>query len=166
MKHATNDADLLLVRTSRELRARALGITQGLFKCSTCGELFNDWPVFANLRRGQVFCDEHGFPPDHVDDLWDAIPEHLQDGLQRYMMEHVRPGDFLVAILASDLHDAVLRAADAVAFFGIRPVVHYLRACANPKCYGSRDIVDRWIAFPVMVRLERSVGRSPFDLPI
>ncbi len=142
----------------RERRARALGATQNAYKCAICKQTFLNWPIYYDAMRLSVYCDEHGFPPDHNDELWQAIPVHLRDGLRAYLMQYVRPGDYLLAVLRNDLLDAMRRAADTSAVFAVRSIALYLFACAPPKSYGDRDNVDHWLARPVKLRLERSIG--------
>lgn len=38
------------------------------------------------------------------------IAEHLQPGLERYLVQHMEPGQFLCSVLDNDLRGAVLRA--------------------------------------------------------
>jgi hypothetical protein len=43
---------------------------------------------------------------------WSLIPAHMRDGVQRYVMHGVEPGNFLTAILENDFMEAVGRADD------------------------------------------------------
>jgi hypothetical protein len=38
------------------------------------------------------------------------IPEHLREGLERYLVHRIRPGSFLCSVLDNDLREAVTRA--------------------------------------------------------
>lgn len=100
-------------------------------------------------------------PADHVDELWQKIPEHLREGLRSYLMEYRRPGSFLCSVLENDLHGALMRCDWSLAC--IRDICLYLYNCAPAGSYGSRDEVDAWCAKLVRLRLEESFDRTPFD---
>lgn len=97
------------------------------------------------------------YPPDHARDVWNKIPEHLREGLRRYMMEFQRPGDFLCAVLNNDLAGALAR-ADDVSIISLREISTYLYNCAPPECHGRPGAVDEWCARLVRARLEDSLG--------
>lgn len=62
-------------------------------------------------------------------------------GLVRYLNHHVRPGDFLRAVLANDL----IRAALAYDGEGdLVTLARWIHNYADPQAYGSADAVDTW----------------------
>jgi hypothetical protein len=81
----------------------------------------------------------------------ERVPEHLRDGLRRYVDEHLLPGQFLTAVLANDLFDALGR-ADIKSRAGLYDVVAFLYNHAPGGCYGNAERVSRWItpALPII----------------
>lgn len=71
------------------------------------------------------------------------VPEHLHNGLIRYLVHGIRPGDFLFAIVTNNLTEAVVRAPSGGG--GLLEVVRFLVAYAPPVCYGSPETVDAWL---------------------
>lgn len=39
-----------------------------------------------------------------------AIPQRMRESIERYCVNHIKPGDFLTAVLQNDLSNAVLKA--------------------------------------------------------
>ena len=77
-----------------------------------------------------------------------GVAANLQDGMIRYLVDGVRPGSFLTAVLENNLSDAVLRAAaegDGKTAL-IVPVVLFLIYNAPSPSFGSREAVDAWVA--------------------
>ena len=76
---------------------------------------------------------------------YNAIPEHLRGGMQRFVERGTPPGHFLTAILSNDLMVAVRRGDDASQ--AAMPVIaRWLYSNAPCWCFGSPDRVDGWIA--------------------
>lgn len=84
------------------------------------------------------------FPPDHVEFLWQRVPGHLREGLNAYLMDHHKPGDFLCSVLKNDLVGSVTR-ADPASYGALRDIVAYLLACAPAPSFGSKHNFDEWI---------------------
>jgi hypothetical protein len=90
-------------------------------------------------------------PPD-MDIALDAalvhggVPEHLHDGLLRYLRFGVVPGSFLQAVLRNDLKDACFRAADPLTAAALRAIVLLLANYAAAESWGSEENYDAWVA--------------------
>lgn len=72
-----------------------------------------------------------------------GVPEHLQDGVERYLRDGRVPGDFLTAVLCNDLKEAVAR-ADSLSFMGLRGIVSYLYNYVPQSAWGSIKAVEAW----------------------
>lgn len=77
---------------------------------------------------------------------WQGVPEHLRGGLWRYLVERVRPGDFLCAALRNDLNDAVLRAHPDLTLWDLKAVLWFLNLYAPSSAWGSPEAVEAWLA--------------------
>jgi hypothetical protein len=73
------------------------------------------------------------------------IPEHLHAGLYAYLVDHVRPGAFLCAVLANNLEQAVLR-ADHASELALPDLVRFIVFECSSQVYGSMSMVDAWCA--------------------
>lgn len=73
------------------------------------------------------------------------VPEHLRDGLARYLVHFIRPGDFLTAVLSNDLKEAVNR-SDEESRRGLVNLVQFLMWDVPGTCWGSPDRVAAWLA--------------------
>jgi hypothetical protein len=76
---------------------------------------------------------------------YEAIPERMQDALQRYVLDRIKPGDFLTAVLSNDLRNAVIR-ADSENLPLLSLYVSWLYNVAPAPCWGSPDAVRAWLA--------------------
>lgn len=74
----------------------------------------------------------------------DHVPAHLWPGLERYFVERVEPGQFLVAMLRNDLRVAV-GMADDVSLAALPDLCKFLYNFAPARSHGSKDIVDAWL---------------------
>lgn len=77
----------------------------------------------------------------------ELVPDHLWPGLCRYLVERIRPGQFLCAVLENNLHDALTR-ADDIAVQHLRGLVVFLDIFAPGPCHGSPEAVAAWLAKP------------------
>jgi hypothetical protein len=86
--------------------------------------------------------------PDQIRDMItegrELVPGHLWQGLERYFVERVEPGQFLIALLRNDLREAVGR-ADPVSFAALPDLCKFLYNFAPGQSHGSREAVDRWL---------------------
>ena len=81
----------------------------------------------------------------HFWGLYSKIPEHMQAALVRYVNEHIRPGDFLTAVICNDLRDAVGR-ADDININLLRVYVQWFYNVAPGYCWGSAQKMENWLA--------------------
>lgn len=73
-----------------------------------------------------------------------SIPRHMHEGLVEYVMRGLRPGDFLVSVLANDLAGAAQR-ADVLNRHVLREYVYVLKNHAPAPCWGSPALVEGWV---------------------
>lgn len=88
---------------------------------------------------------------------FDGIPEHLQPGLERFVLQGIRPGSFLCAVLSNDLAGAVMRASDHTALAALQALGAWLYNEAPASCWGSTAAVDAWIERGGSERRQRTV---------
>ena len=74
-----------------------------------------------------------------------AIPSRMQEGLKRYVIDRLLPGDFITAVVRNDLRDAVRRADDEN--LPLIPLyVRWFYNVAPARCHGSPEAFARWLA--------------------
>jgi hypothetical protein len=76
-----------------------------------------------------------------------GVPEHLHDGLIRYVLHHVAVGHFLTAVLSNDLRESFAR-ADETSGPALGKIVAWLYWNAPSPAWGSRAAVKAWLAEP------------------
>ena len=81
---------------------------------------------------------------DFDDIQYDRLPEHLRDGMRRYVEKGRRPGDFLMAVLRNDLMAATTR-ADEVSYKHLREIVGWCWWELPSSLWLSPDNVGKWI---------------------
>jgi hypothetical protein len=89
---------------------------------------------------------------DGTQEMWDEIPEHLQQGLADYLDHGRSPGSFLTSCLSNDLLGAVTRAHPAVSIEELRTVMRFLSTCTPGDSWGNADRVRDWTNNPLRVR--------------
>ena len=77
---------------------------------------------------------------DHID----MLPDHMQDGVIRYIQHGVPPGSFLTAVFSNDLKGAVAR-ADYINLRRIVDYAQYMMWHMPSVCQGSPEKVAEWI---------------------
>ena len=82
-----------------------------------------------------------------MDPLDLLVPNHLHDGLRRYVENRIQPGDFLTAVLENDLREACLR-ADDISGPALHNIVAYLYNYIPMKAWGSPENVHAWLYCP------------------
>jgi hypothetical protein len=83
--------------------------------------------------------------------IYDALPEHVRGGMQRYLEQGIPPGGYLHAFLSNDLHLAVKR-ADAVNRYRMLELLDWLIEHAHPLAWGTPQRVEAWIALHALER--------------
>lgn len=75
---------------------------------------------------------------------WSLVPEHMRDGLARYIEHGVEPGGFMFHMLCNDLMRAAV-SADRTNLHWLPEYSKFLALYAPSACHGSRDNVQRWM---------------------
>lgn len=73
-----------------------------------------------------------------------AIPARMQEGLKRYVIDRLRPGDFLMAVIQNDLRNAVGH-ADSDNLPLIPLYVRWFYNVAPSRCHGSPKAFVEWL---------------------
>lgn len=73
------------------------------------------------------------------------IPEHMQAALRRYVLEGLKPGHFLTAVICNDLRNAVGH-ADETNLPLLKVYVQWFYNIAPGPCWGSLDRMNEWMA--------------------
>lgn len=73
------------------------------------------------------------------------IPERMMPGLQRYIEDHVPPGDFLREVICNNLKGAVDRADDEN-IVNLAAYVGFLYNQVPSDCWGSKEKYEAWIS--------------------
>lgn len=73
-----------------------------------------------------------------------GIPEHCQEALAGYILEHKPTGNFLQKLLSNDLK-GTFEAADDINSKAVRNYVLFLYHCAPSSCWGSPEKVKSWL---------------------
>jgi hypothetical protein len=72
-------------------------------------------------------------------------PARFRESLRLYVEAGIKPGSFLLAVLANNLLDAVAN-ADREALAALPSIVSYVHWEVAPgRCHGSREVVDDWM---------------------
>jgi len=86
----------------------------------------------------------------NFDALLNKVPEHLRDGLNRYVWWGIPVGGFLRAILGNDLRKSIVT-ADSESLAAIRDIVIFIHNALPSNCHGSpeavRDHIKRGVVF-------------------
>lgn len=75
--------------------------------------------------------------------VWSLIPEHMHDGVQRYIEHGILPGSFLYAVLCNDLTEAVMN-ADSINANHLVGYIKFLSAYCPSECWGTPERVAAW----------------------
>jgi hypothetical protein len=79
------------------------------------------------------------------------IPDHMMEGLKRYLDHGIPPGDFLTAVICNDLKEAV-GLADGVNLNNLPAYVGYLYNEAPIGAWGSKENMLVWMAGKAVAR--------------
>ncbi len=74
---------------------------------------------------------------------YDLVPPHLRNGMREYIQRGHVPGDYLQAVIANDLNDALSR-ADENSMGSLGVLTTWLYNDAPGGCWGSRGIMNAW----------------------
>lgn len=74
-----------------------------------------------------------------------TINPAIMAGLQRYVGQHIRPGDFLCCVISNDLVGA-FSSADEHSIATMHSIVGWLYSEAPAMCWGSRDRLNAWLS--------------------
>jgi hypothetical protein len=72
------------------------------------------------------------------------IPERMREGLRRYIIDRIQPGDFLTAVICNDLRNAVGH-ADAENLSLIPLYVRWFYNVAPHLSHGSLSKMHTWL---------------------
>jgi len=75
---------------------------------------------------------------------YSKVPEHMREGLERYVEHHIRPGSFLMAVLENNLVLAAGRADDINRMY----LMQWADVLYNElpgSCWGSKEKVQNWL---------------------
>lgn len=75
---------------------------------------------------------------------YSGLPNHMQEGMRRYIEQGVRPGDFLSAVLSNDLMQA-LGKADTINSRLLWEYGNFLYNEAPAWSFGSTERFENWI---------------------
>lgn len=72
------------------------------------------------------------------------IPERMMPLIERYVNEHVKPGNFLTSVICNNLRDAC-GMADEENQANLPAYVAYFYNEAPADCWGSPEHMERWL---------------------
>lgn len=72
------------------------------------------------------------------------IPEAIHAALERYAVDRIRPGHFLIACLENDLSQAVSQ-ADTFSLLGLRDIMIWIYNVIPSNSWGSPEKVAAWL---------------------
>jgi hypothetical protein len=78
-------------------------------------------------------------------DEYSKIPPHMQEAIQRYVIDRLAPGDFLRAVVENNLRRAV-HSADEVNLSLLPLYVKFFYNRAPAGCHGSPQAVAAWLS--------------------
>jgi len=74
------------------------------------------------------------------------LPESVVDEIRRYVGERIKPGEFLTAVLESDLMSACAAAAcEPEMLRRLGDIVGFLYEGVPGHCWGSKEVVRGWL---------------------
>lgn len=72
------------------------------------------------------------------------VPEHMRDGISRYIEQGIRPGSFLTAVVQNDLREAIGH-ADDINLTALPTIVAWFYNYAPALCWGSTERMMGWL---------------------
>lgn len=73
-----------------------------------------------------------------------SVPTNIMKGLERYINHKSPVGQFLTAVLENNLFEACSR-ADENSIEGLPAIVGFIYNEAPGNCWGSKEIVEKWL---------------------
>jgi hypothetical protein len=73
-----------------------------------------------------------------------GVPEHLRDGIARYILYGIQPGRFLEGLLSNDLRGAATDSTPA-SFAAIPGILNFLYWNVPMDCYGTPERFNAWM---------------------
>ena len=74
---------------------------------------------------------------------YSILPEHMQDGMRRWIEHGIPAGSFMMSVLCNDLIGALGR-ADSINIERLRSYGTFLYSEAPSECHGSPEKVAAW----------------------
>ena len=74
---------------------------------------------------------------------YEQLPEHIRDGMRRYVESGIEPGSFLTAVLCNDLMRAI-GVADEINRARLWDICAFLYNEAPSTCFGSVEAFQSW----------------------
>lgn len=81
------------------------------------------------------------------------VPEHIRDGIKRYIEHGIRPGSFVTAVIQNDLRKAVGQ-ADHVSLMSLPSIVGWFYVYAPALCCGAPERMEMWTELANARRVE------------
>jgi hypothetical protein len=75
---------------------------------------------------------------------YEMLPEHMREGMKRYVEEGTHPGDFLMLMLSHNIYEAAGK-ADRINLQAIPAYIFFMYNDIPTISHGSRESVDAWI---------------------
>lgn len=75
---------------------------------------------------------------------YEILPEHMQDGMMRYIEQGYHPGDFLYLMLCHEIYDATGH-ADHINLQALPTYIRFMYNEIPASAHGSRENVDAWM---------------------
>jgi len=73
-----------------------------------------------------------------------TIPPHMQEAIRRYVVQGIKPGDFLTGVITNDLRRAV-GCADEQNIGLLKLYVQWFYNEAPGSCWGSLENMNEWM---------------------
>lgn len=131
----------------------------GVFSCAHCGVQPGPMGLTrfglkgVNIAMNNPLYEIENHMPDFRRSLADKVPEHLREGLARYILRGITPGSFLRAVLCNDLHGAI-RHGDDDSIAGLRDIIMFLNNDCPTGCFGHPEKFSDWCRHGGFVGIE------------
>ncbi len=79
-----------------------------------------------------------------VSEQWLNLPDDISGAFYRYVLERIRPGGFLYAVLCNNLLESVTR-ADAQNIGRLKDIVSFMYNVLPSGSFGSNEAVVQWL---------------------